>query len=564
MSRLTLPAARKVQVATADPAPRGNRLARAVRAAFSELFGPGRAATGPAESRRIARSSYAGAETTRFNLDWRTGNAAADDDIRGSIMLLRARARDLARNDPYIQRYVGLLLSNVIGSNGVTHQAQVKFRNPDGSEGALDEATNDTIEAAWKDWCKSRVSVDGKLSFASFSNLQLETCGIDGEAFTRTVFGHKYPYGLGLQPIDPDLVAENYTWQRGRGVNEVRLGVEVDEEGREVAFYVWDWPAYTPGSLSRGLERIPATEVLHHFRTRRAHQTRGVTWLASVVNGIQDLGGYDESVIIGARAGANQVAIAQWKDPSAAPPPSTNDGEARKPVQMDLNPGTITELDPGLEMVGFDPKQPSGVYAEFTKTVLRRIANGLGVSYASLANDLREVNYSSTKVGMMVERELWKVLQEWWVESYVQPVYERWLQAATLTGTLRLPDPDWRAYSAVSWSPRRWPWTEPAKEIGATEKQIELGLTSRQRVLAEQSDGDYRKLIEELKQEREIADKAGVSIMPAAPAAPAPADEPPADPRGEAAEPDDDEPAQPRKRSARANRVAVLERNGHR
>jgi len=36
-----------------------------------------------------------------------------------------------------------------------------------------------------------------------------------------------------------------------------------------------------------------------------------------------------------------------------------------------------------------------------------------------------------------------------------------------------------------------------------------------------------------------------------------------ADPDGDVAEPDDDEPAHPRKRSARANRVAALERNGH-
>ena len=182
----------------------------------------------------------------------------------------------------------------------------------------------------------------------------------------------------------------------------------------------------------------------------------------------------------GARAGANQVAFAQWKDPNIAPPP----GEDRKPMQMDLNPGTFTELDPGLEVVPFDPSQPSGVYADFTKTVLRRIASGLGLSYASLSNDLREVNYSSTKVGLQTEREMWRTLQEWWIVSFMKPLYLRWLEAATLSGALQLDRPDWRLYTAVKWVPRGWAWVDPLKEVQASKEELALGLTSRQRILA--------------------------------------------------------------------------------
>ena len=60
-----------------------------------------------------------------------------------------------------------------------------------------------------------------------------------------------------------------------------------------------------------------------------------------------------------------------------------------------------------------DPSQPSGVYADFTKTVLRCIASGHWLAYASLSNDLREANYSSARVGLLIERKMWRTLQEW-------------------------------------------------------------------------------------------------------------------------------------------------------
>lgn len=514
-----------------DGAQRRGRLSRALSAAWRELRGAQAPAptTSPVPRTPRARAAYHGAEVTRLNLDWRTGNASADQDIRGSMALLRSRARDLARNNPYIERFLGLLVSNVLGSSGIGHQAQVRLPNGD-----LDERTNDAIEAAWQDWIDGPVTVDGKLTMSGFQGLQLEAAAVDGESFTRLIMGRQFRHGLGLQPIDADLVAESISRRAGREAEEVRLGVEVDTFGRPRAYHVWDWPDYVPGSESRGLQRLSAEEVLHHYRARRAHQTRGVSWLARVMTDIQDLAGYDESVIVGARAGANQIAFAQWKDPAAATP-----SEDRTPLQLELNPGTFTELDPGLEVVPFDPSQPSGVYADFTKTVLRRIASGLGVAYASLSNDLREANYSSARVGLLIEREMWRTLQDWWIASFLQPLYVRWLEAATLSGALELPRADWREYAAVKWVPRGWPWVDPQSDVQASEAELHLGLTSRQRLSRERG-RDFAVILDELRQEREMAMEAGVEINGVSVAAkPAPAD-PNASADGQGADPEAD------------------------
>jgi lambda family phage portal protein len=510
----------RVRQVEQEPAPPAGRvgITQALRAGFTQLlsrFAPTRAAAPTAEPdtsatparRGIVRAAYSGAEKTRFNVDWRSGTNSSDSDIASDGTTLRGRARALARDNAYIERFLDLLCANVIGPDGIRHQAQVLGRN-----GKLDEELNDYIERKWLEWARGPVTIDGRMSLNAFMALQLETSAVDGEAFTRTFIGARYRHGLALQPLDPDLVPMTISRLADRTGNEIRLGVEVDEVGRRVAYHVFENSQYMPGAKLYGPLRVSAGEMLHHYRVRRAHQTRGVTWLARVMTDTQDLGAYDEAVIVGARAGANTVAFAQWKDPTVAPTPSANDEDARQPLNMEMNAGTLMELDPGLEVVPFDPSQPSGVYADFTKTVLRKIAAGLKVSYAALTGDLREVSYSGHKIGLLNERDMYKMLQEWWIETFLQPVYERWLEAAVLSGELQLPTPDWRAYTAVSWTPRRWPWTEPQREIVAAKEELALGLTSRQRILAEQSDGDFKKLIAELQQEAEMARTAGVSV----------------------------------------------------
>ncbi len=505
-----------------------SRFARAARAAWRELRGAGRSAAAPvaepaapARTRRVARASYHAADEGRLRQDWRVGNYSADQEIRRAIALARARARDLARNNPYVGRYLGLLSANVLGSTGISHKAQV--RRPDGS---LDEVVNDYLEERWQTWTRGPVSVSGRLSLRPFQSLQLEEVAVSGEAFTRTVVGREFPDGLALLEVDPDLVAETIERRAQRDGSEVRMGVEVDARGRRVAYHIWDWPDYVPGATMRGLNRVPASEILHHYRQRRAHQTRGFSWIAPVMLDIQDLAGYDESVILGARAGANQMAFVSWKDPSLAAV-STEDDD-RKPLELELAPLTVTELEPGQEVQPFNPSQPSDVYADFTKGVQRRIATGLQVAYASLTGDLRDVNYSSTKVGIAAEREMWKDLQQWWIESFLQPLYLKWLETAWLSGALKLPGGDWRAYTAVEWVPRGWPWIEPQREAGAAKDEVALGISSRQRIHQEQGT-NFFDVLEELAQEKKAAEDLGISIDPPASAG---GSSPAADPQG--------------------------------
>ena len=80
--------------------------------------------------KRTFKRSYQGANTGRLFADFLTSSTSADAEIKDNIRILRDRGRELARNDAYISRYLNLMVSNVIGKQGV--RVSSKSRNNDG------------------------------------------------------------------------------------------------------------------------------------------------------------------------------------------------------------------------------------------------------------------------------------------------------------------------------------------------------------------------------------------------------------------------------------------------
>lgn len=462
-----------------------------LRGAWAEL-------TGAAPERR---AMYRGSEVSRLLADWIASTISPDEEMRGELRPIRARARELARNNAYVRQYLNLLTANVIGPHGFKHQALVRD-----ASGNLDERTNTLLEEAWAAWSAGGVTVDGKLGLVAFEHLTLETTARDGEGFVRFVLGGSARHALALQGIDADLVDDTFTRLRGTREPEVRMGVEIDAVGTPVGYWIWD-QYYMPGTAGRGRYRLDASEILHLGRGQRPNQTRYVSWIHPVMLPLKMLTGYTESELVAARVGAAKMGFLEWADPSVASGPDPNGAK----TTIEANPGTVEELPPGLKFTPWTTDHPSTAFPNFVKAVLREIATGLGVSYNALANDLENVNYSSIRSGLLIERDLWRMLQQWWIGAFRQPVYERWLNAAVLSRELRLPTADWRRYTAARWTPRGWAWVDPLKDAQAGQLAMQNGLTSRTQLLAEQG-MDYEKVLEQLAEEERLASEAGVRV----------------------------------------------------
>ena len=183
-------------------------------------------------------------------------------------------------------------------------------------------------------------------------------------------------------------------------------------------------------------------------------------------------------------------------------------------------------LAPGQKLNSWNPNQPSDNLAEFVKICTRWISSGLKVSYNALANDLENVNYSSIRSGLLIERDNWRMLQQWWIDSFRQPVYAAWLQCALLNGALVLDSRDPAKFLAVKWCPRGWAWVDPKKDMEAAILGLGARLTTRGRIVAETGE-DIEDIFEDLQREDKLAEQYDIDLEPAKTALPAvPAVEP--------------------------------------
>jgi len=456
---------------------------------IAQRLGFGRA---PSAGPRTGLRTYAAGLLSRLTASWTTTSLSANADIFRHLDVLRARSRDLCQNNPYGRKFLSLVASNVVGAQGFTLQATV----PNDQPGTLDQLANDAIEESWRAWCAAGVcDVGGKASFRDICEIVIKAVARDGEPLVRKIYGKAAgnPFGFALQLLDVDRIDTAYNMPADKGQNQIRMGVEIDDYGRPVAY--WLRTAH-PGDLwatsgvARGDRRIriPASEILHPFMADRPEQLRGVPWMHAAMKQLNDLVGYEEAAIIAARVGAAKMGFFKAPDNNVAPVADGQD-EAGMPF-TDAEPGVFGVLPQGYDFTPFNPDYPHQMFGEFVKAALRGVASGIDVSYHSLGNDLEGVNYSSIRAGTLEERELWMAKQQWFVDAFLEPVYAEWLRWALAMGQIRLPNGKalpverLQKFSAHKWQPRRWPWVDPLKDIEAARLEIRTGVASPQMVAA--------------------------------------------------------------------------------
>lgn len=463
-----------------------------------EIFRAGR----PAPNKR---SGYLGAKLGNLTSDWVMDERTGDEILRADLATLRSRSRDLWRNNDYAKAFGRLLVTNVVGPKGI----QLRNNATEGS--APDVVANRIIETAWRRWGKrGECSVSRNIPFKALCAQALETVARDGEAFIRKVKGFDNTFGFALQLIEPDLVNHELNYFTRDG-NRVRMGIEVDQWDAPIAYH---FLTAHPGESSllvggRHYDRIPADEIIHLFDKKRPTQRRGAPWLASSMLRLRHLGAFEEATLVNKRVTASKMGFIK----SPAGDAYTGDDEDADGNQIsEVAPGVIEQLSGGEDFIAFDPKFDASDFQPFVKAMLRGVAAGGGPSYSSLAQDLESVNYSSLRAGALDERDYYRILQDWFVEHFLEEVFPDWLRMAFLSGQLdRLPLTKFDKFNAPTWQPRGWGWVDPAKEVKAKLAEINGGLNSRSRILAEQGI-DFADLVAELKAEQELLEASGVKL----------------------------------------------------
>jgi lambda family phage portal protein len=460
------------------------------------------------------RNAFSGAVMNRLVLDWLATTKSPDQEIKGDLRRLRARARELARNNSLIKRYLRLLVANVLGHAGIKLQALVKT-----PQGDLDIATNSELERAWRLFAEGPVTIDEKYNLRQLEDLLLRTVATDGEVFVRIWRGSDVnSFGLAFQPIDADMVDERFNRSRGDGLNEIRLGVEVNKVGRPAAYHVWNRPGTVAAVSPRSRERVPADDILHLYHADRVNQTRGVTSFHSIMLPAHMLEGYEESEAVASRVASAKMGFLVRTNPEAGasvPVPGGDDDDSA-PFSMQAAPGTIEELDEGVDFKPWDPVHPTGQFSAFVNQMVRKIASGLSVFANVLGNDASGVNYSSFRSFALIERDDWRHLQTSFIEIWRRPIYSEWIKLAILMVAVKLPTANPNDYSNVRHRARGWPWIDPQKEAAGAVLALENQLASRTSILAEKGI-DFEDVLHEIEAETKLAASLGITLTTSSP-----------------------------------------------
>ena len=442
------------------------------------------------KQRTRGRRMYAGAKAGR--LMFTASDSSADQELYTSLRTLRARARTLVRDVVHARRAKVVTVNNVIGQ-GVGLQAKVKRQRGE----KLLRQVNTGIEKAWRDWIRADAChVGGALHFSDLERLAFGEIFETGEVFIRlhprALEDSAVP--LALEVIEAERIADDHEISAPTGA-QVTLGIEHDEYGKPAAYYMHRTHPNTlrasPG-LRDEIVRVPADQVYHLRLIERWPQTRGVPALHAAISRLNQLGEYEHAALVAARIGASKVGFFEsneWAEEELG-----EGQEADGTPNTRVEPGEFTQLPHGYTFKGWDPNYPADAFDPFIRACLRGIAAGVGVSYESLSRDYSQSNYSSSRLSLLDDRDLWRVLQAWWIRSFREPLHRVWLQRAVLAGAIPEVDrgqylADVPRFSEVSFKPRGWGWVDPTKEVAAYKEAERAGYTTKADIIAATAGG---------------------------------------------------------------------------
>jgi lambda family phage portal protein len=427
-------------------------------------------------ARQLLQRAYEAA-SPRDSWRPRRGGASPQADHFADATILRAKARALVQNVPYVAASMDALVANVVGTGIVP-----RFTG--------DQADRlNSLFAAWAPVCDA----DGQLDFFGLQAAAYRAMEQDGEGLIRLRprrLDDGLPVPLQLQLLEIDWLdhTKNSLAPGGPDTaapgNIIVEGIEYDQLGRVFGYWLWD---RHPGDVSTltGLrnfsKRVPAASIIHLFDPKRPGQRRGITRLAAIIARTRDMQLYEDAELSRKNLETRLSVLVQGEAPDLANPnqaggttDTADPSLARKTGDLgELASGSITELPGGTQITTVEPK-PAGGYVEYLVHNLHIITAALGVTYEMATGDMTQANFSQSRIRQSdvrrgFEHTQWIVL----VPRMCGPLAAAFVNFAQLGGKVPM-----NAKFGVEHDPPKWDYVNPLQEAQADALQVANGLSS--------------------------------------------------------------------------------------
>lgn len=423
--------------------------------------------------------SFDAAAKSRRTEDWRATSTSANSEIRPAIGLLRDRAREMDRNNPYAKKAINVIASNTVGA-GI--RISIKANEP--SRKKVLEVWNEFADYITCDF-------DGRFNFYGLQKLVMRSVALSGEAL---IIKERLKFKDGQVPIQLRVIEGDYIDLSKDQTNtnnggKIVQGIEFDKKGKRVAYWIYTGHPGDQDLTELTSQRVSANDVIHIYLKDRPGQERGVPFGTASMVLLKDFKDYQDAELLRQKIASCFALFVQ--DDNADGLGSGSSTTTASDMVERVEPGIIEHLPAGKSITFAKPPTTSG-YGEHTKRLLQAIAAGYGITYEALTGDMSMVNFSSGRMGWL---EFHRQVTDWQLNMMIPQmcdgVFAWFCDAAKLAGLIP-------KVIRTEWTAPRREMIDPVKEINGLKEAVRNGFISYQEAVRELG-YDPDNLMEELK-----------------------------------------------------------------
>lgn len=445
-------------------------------------------------------------KTRRSTKKWGVRSGSADADTIPYLDDLRARSRDLIRNAPLAAGAINTVVTNTVGTGLMPQSTPDKdFLLQNGVSEEVIEAFHTAAEFIFWFWASNvHCDLSRSQNFKDMQSLVLRSSMESGDCFTvhrmKSRAGRRYK--TALQIIEADRV-EN---PKGQMTDTARLtcGVQRGSDGDAEGYYfLKEHPGHARVVKGRyETDFIPAYystgdwQVLHHFIKLRPEQTRGVPYLAPVIEIFKQLDRYTEAEIDAAVVSAMFTVFVKTENGEGIgnlaegdSKGALNDGEIR------LGNAAIIDLMQGEEIDIANPGRPNQAFDPFVLAILRQIGVALEIPFELLVKHFT-ASYSAAQAAIVEAWKFFKARRSWLADTFCQPVYEAVIMEAVALGDIHAPGFFTNPMMRAAWLGTEWIGPprgviDMRKEVEAYKEMEDRQWKTSAEITAELTGGDW-------------------------------------------------------------------------
>ena len=489
-----------------------------------------------------------GASTTKRSLrGFNAESYSPQMDIDYNLQILRERSRVLEMTSPLASAAVNTTVTKTVGS-GLYLKPSIDYEYLGISKEEA-EKWEHLAEREFLLWSESKhCDASCVHNFYEMQDLIFRGMVSNGDGFALVKYKDKtpyMPYELRLQVIESDRVCtpyggsencETYNFNivegRAKNGNRVISGIEIDDDGKKLAYYICNrYPNeyIRLYNKMRKWTRIEAygkktgnPNVLHLYNATRAGAYRGVPLLAVAIEPLKQLTRYSEAELMASVVSSMFTVFVTTNGSSANNPLSGmanpfggyGANKNAEPIkrsnveEIGMGNGAITMLEEGEKIEVANPSRPNSNYDAFVMSLYKQIGASLEIPYEVLLKSYTS-SYSASRAALLEAAEVFKKRRTYLQDDFCQPVYEMWLAEAVATGRIQakgfFTDPlIHKAWCGAKWnSTATVPVLDPTKEVQAAKMRVEEGFSTREAETVALNGSDFRTNVAQLVQENE-------------------------------------------------------------